>query len=64
MQVAEDWARERNVPKMHLMVRPENAAVIAFYEAIGYEDGTISVLQKWLDDDRAALYPGPPERST
>ncbi len=63
MRLAEDWAVERGVPKMHLMVRPENAAVIAFYEAIGYEDGVITVLQKWLDADRAALYPGPPEVS-
>ncbi len=64
MRATEIWATERGVPKMHLMVRPENAAVIAFYEALGYEDGTITVLQKWLDPDRAALYPGPPERKT
>jgi len=63
MAAAEDWAIARGVPKMHLMVRPGNEGVIAFYEALGYEDGTILVMQKWLDAERAALYPGPPGRT-
>ncbi len=61
MTAAEDWAIARGVPKMHLMVRPGNEGVIAFYEGLGYEDGAILVMQKWLDAEREALYPGPPE---
>ena len=60
MAAAEHWAIARGVPKMHLMIRPGNEAVIAFYEGLGYEDGNILVMQKWLDAERAALYPGPP----
>ena len=63
MAAAEDWARVRGVPKMHLMVRRGNEGVIAFYEALGYEDGNILVMQKWLDPGREALYPGPPGRT-
>ncbi len=36
MAAAEDWCRQRGVPKLMLMVRPENAAVPAFYETLGY----------------------------
>ena len=60
MAAAETWARERNVPKLHLMVRPDNEGVVAMYERLGYEDGNILVMQKWLDEGRKALYPGPP----
>lgn len=62
MAAAEAWAVARGVPKMHLMVRPDNAGVVAFYEALGYADGNILVLQRWLDPAREALYPGPPRR--
>jgi len=31
------------------MVRSTNAAVIAFYESLGYEDGEVVVLGKFLD---------------
>ena len=37
MRAAEAWARARGMPKLQLMVRSENAAVVKFYEAIGYE---------------------------
>jgi hypothetical protein len=33
---AEQWLRSRGVCKLNLMIRPENAAVRAFYEACGY----------------------------
>jgi len=33
---AEDWVKARGIPKVMLMVRPENDKVRAFYEAIGY----------------------------
>jgi len=61
MAAAEAWAIAKGVPKLHLMIRPGNEAVIAFYEALGYGDGNILVMQKWLDQDREALYPGPPK---
>ncbi len=63
MGAAEDWAVARGVPKLHLMVRPGNEEVVAFYAALGYEDGNIRVMQKWLDAERAALYPGPPGKA-
>lgn len=33
---AEDWVKGRGIPKVMLMVRPENDKVRTFYEAIGY----------------------------
>lgn len=36
MQAAEAWALKRGVPKLMLMVRPENASVRSFYERLGY----------------------------
>lgn len=49
MQACESWLRDRSVPKVNLMVRTTNSAVIAFYEALGYEDGEVVVLGKFLD---------------
>ncbi len=48
-QAAEDWLRQRGVVKVMLMVRPENEAVRAFYEANGYDEQKRVVLAKWLD---------------
>ncbi|WP_445996881.1 GNAT family acetyltransferase [Okibacterium fritillariae] len=45
---AEEWMRERDVPKVQLMVRSTNAGVVDFYERLGYEDGEVVVLGKWL----------------
>lgn len=56
MAAAEDWAKARGMPKMHLMARLENTAVIAFYESLGYEDGACVMMQKWLDAQGEALY--------
>lgn len=56
MDAAEEWARARGVPKMHLMVRPENRAVMSFYDALGYEVGATTLMQKWLDPARDALF--------
>ena len=56
MEAAEVWAKQRNMPKMHLMVRPENAAVIDLYHALGYENGETTMLQKWLDPAGEALF--------
>jgi hypothetical protein len=37
VKAAERWLSERGVWKVNLMIRPENAAVKAFYESLGYE---------------------------
>lgn len=49
MHASERWLRVRGVPKMNLMVRTTNKAVVAFYESLGYEDGEVVVLGKFLD---------------
>jgi ribosomal protein S18 acetylase RimI-like enzyme len=49
MQASELWLRDRGVPKVNLMVRTANTAVVAFYESIGYEKGGVVVLGKFLD---------------
>jgi len=48
MRAAEAWLTERDVPKLNLMVRHDNAAAIAFYTALGYTDGDVTVLGKFL----------------
>ncbi|MBZ0148446.1 MAG: GNAT family acetyltransferase [Pseudorhodoplanes sp.] len=48
-QIAEDWLRDRGVAKVMLMVRPENEAVRAFYQANGYDEQKRVILAKWLD---------------
>jgi ribosomal protein S18 acetylase RimI-like enzyme len=48
MAAAEDWLRERGVPKVQLMVRDTNEAVIGFYAALGYESTPVKVLGRWL----------------
>ena len=45
---AEQWLAARGVPKVQLMVRETNAAVIAFYRRIGFEPMPRINLQKWL----------------
>ena len=49
MNAAEDWLRERGIPKMQLLVRPENTRVQAFYESIGYDEQERIIYAKWLD---------------
>ena len=44
MAAAEAWLRDRGAVKVQLMVRESNAAVIGFYEALGYEDADVRVL--------------------
>ncbi|GAC1609279.1 MAG: GNAT family acetyltransferase [Mycobacteriales bacterium] len=50
MQASETWLRARSVPKVNLMVRSTNSAFIAFYKTLGYEDGAVVVLGKFLDE--------------
>ena len=54
MAAAEAWARERGMPKIMLMVRPDNLAVARFYEALGYADDSITTLSRWLDPEAEA----------
>jgi ribosomal protein S18 acetylase RimI-like enzyme len=49
MNASERWLVQRDVPKINLMVRTTNSAVIAFYEALGYQDGEVVVLGKFLN---------------
>jgi ribosomal protein S18 acetylase RimI-like enzyme len=48
VRAAEQWLKERNVPKVHLMVRETNEAVTAFYRRIGYDLMPRINMQKWL----------------
>ena len=48
MDAAEEWLGARGVPKLNLMVRPENRGVVAFYEALGYAVEERVVLAKRL----------------
>jgi ribosomal protein S18 acetylase RimI-like enzyme len=49
MDAAEDWLRAAGIEKMQLMVRPDNTAVKAFYESIGYGEQKRVIYAKWLD---------------
>jgi ribosomal protein S18 acetylase RimI-like enzyme len=48
-EAGEHWLSVRGVAKVMLMVRPDNAAVHAFYESLGYFDQPRTVFAKWLD---------------
>jgi hypothetical protein len=49
MRAAQQWCIERDVPKLQLMVRSENAGVARFYAALDYEKSDVVVLAKWLN---------------
>jgi len=49
MNAVEDWLRAAGVPKLQLLVRPENAGVAAFYQSIGFGEQQILFFSKWLD---------------
>ena len=49
MAAAEDWLRAQGVTKAMLMVRPDNTAVKAFYDKLGYETQERVIYAKWLD---------------
>jgi ribosomal protein S18 acetylase RimI-like enzyme len=48
MRACEAWLREREIPKLHLMVRGANQVAQGFYEAIGYENADVVVLSRRL----------------
>lgn len=47
VDAAEEWLRERGVPKVQLMVREGNDAA-GFYAALGYEAAHVTVMARWL----------------
>ena len=49
MQAAEAWLVEHGAVKLQLMVRESNAAVVGFYDRLGYTDADVRVLAKRLD---------------
>lgn len=51
MGAAEAWLREQGAPKVQLMVRSSNAAVMGFYSALGYSDQETVVLGRFLDPE-------------
>jgi ribosomal protein S18 acetylase RimI-like enzyme len=48
VRAAEGWLAGRRAPKLNLMVRSENRAVIAFYERLGYRLADTVTLQRVL----------------
>jgi ribosomal protein S18 acetylase RimI-like enzyme len=48
MAAAEEWLRERGAPKIQLMVREDNAQVIAFYEALGLQRQKVVTLGRFI----------------
>lgn len=55
MAAAESWVRARGVPKLQLMVRGTNTAVVDFYTSLGYADQECVVLGKFFDPSLDAL---------
>jgi hypothetical protein len=51
VRAAEAWLAERGVWKLNLMVRPENAVVKGFYEALGYETNPVLCLARRIAPD-------------
>ena len=51
MTAAEHWAQAEGMPKLQFMVRQDNAAVIGFYESLGYTDQQVVVMGRRFSDD-------------
>ena len=49
MRAAEDWLRQRKIPKLNIMVRPTNKGVIEFYRRLGYETTPRYMLGHWIE---------------
>lgn len=49
VRAAEAWAAGRGMEKMHLLIRPENDRVRAFYETAGYGEQKRVLMARWLD---------------
>jgi ribosomal protein S18 acetylase RimI-like enzyme len=53
MEACEAWVQARGIPKIQLMVRATNQAVVGFYEHLGYVGSDVVVLERWLDGSSA-----------
>jgi len=51
VRYAENWLAGQGIGKVELMIRPENDAVRAFYERVGYEVEPRLVMSRRLQDD-------------
>jgi ribosomal protein S18 acetylase RimI-like enzyme len=61
MREAERLLKEAGCPKINLQVRASNAAVIRFYEGLGFKQDPVLSLGKRLESDEArANLPTPP----
>lgn len=49
MEACEAWLVARGVPKIQFMVRTDNAAVLSFYDHLGYAPQDVLVLGRRLD---------------
>lgn len=49
VQAAEAWLAGRGMAKMHLLIRPDNHGVRAFYESLGYAEQPRIMMARWLD---------------
>lgn len=49
MAAAEQWLKDRGVPKLNAMVRTDNLGAQGFYERLGYEPSAVIVISKRLD---------------
>lgn len=61
MTAAEDWARRNGQTRIQLLVRNSNAPVLSFYDALGYEESAVKVLQKWLNPERESAFRDNPD---
>lgn len=48
MREAESWLREQGAVKVNVMIRQSNADALGFYYWLGYQDGEVPVLARWL----------------
>ena len=48
IEEAEKWLKEKQVPKVNLMIRNSNKVVKGFYLSIGYKDDKVITMAKWL----------------
>lgn len=51
VRACEQWLVERDVPKLHLMIRSDNAQARSFYVPLGYDIVDVVVLGRRLDGD-------------
>jgi ribosomal protein S18 acetylase RimI-like enzyme len=48
MRAAENWMRDRYVPRVEATIRPDNLVVRGFYDRIGYRPADFDVFEKNL----------------